>query len=190
MPNPNKNFKTNQPDRNLDEQADSLLNLFDFSNPDIDFFNAIDDELIKISGSKIYYYKFYRDTNIDEVYGEARNKTIASEPIIVHGSYDPKVIEETLSEFGIELTNDQNFIFNKTYIEKTLGRLPWAGDVVKPQFQEIKYKIFEVQEDSFEIYGVYHVICSAKILRDSDDVQDMPLDQQSRQDDLGGYDHR
>jgi len=32
-----------------------------------------------------------------------------------------------------------------------------------------------VQEDSFEIYGVYHLVCTAKLLRDSEDVQDTPL---------------
>jgi len=39
----------------------------------------------------------------------------------------------------------------------------------------MRYEIFEVQEDSFEIYGVYHLVCSAKLLRDSADVQDTPL---------------
>ena len=49
------------------------------------------------------------------------------------------------------------------------------GDVLQPRFQNMKYEIFEVQEDSFEIYGVYHLVCSAKLLRDSADVQNTPL---------------
>ena len=54
------------------------------------------------------------------------------------------------------------------------------GDVLKPKFQNQKYEIIEVQEDSFEIYGVYHLVCSAKLLRDSSDVQDTPLTQVSQ----------
>jgi len=49
------------------------------------------------------------------------------------------------------------------------------GDVLQPKFQNQKYEVIEVQEDSFEIYGVYHLVCSAKLLRDSADVQDTPL---------------
>ena len=35
------------------DDADGTLNLFDLNNPDINLFNAIDDELIKVSGSKL-----------------------------------------------------------------------------------------------------------------------------------------
>lgn len=183
-----KNFSTNNPIPDLDDREDSLLNLFDLNNPDINFFNAIDDEIIKLSGSKLYYYKFYRDENFNNVYMESKNKPIAKEPIVVHGSYDPKVIEETLTNFGIELTNDQLFIFNRAYIEKKLNRLPIPGDIIKPQFQEIKYEVTEAQEDSFEIYGVYHIVCTASILRETPDIQDMPLDKTT--DELGGYSKR
>jgi hypothetical protein len=30
--------------------------------------------------------------------------------------------------------------------------------------------VFEVQEDSFEMYGVYHLLCNAKLLRDTQDI--------------------
>ena len=65
-------------------------------------------------------------------------------------------------------------MFNKSYIEERLDRIPVPGDVIKPRFQEQKYEIFQVQEDSFEIYGVYHLICSAKLLRDTEEIQDTP----------------
>ena len=40
-------------------------------------------------------------------------------------------------------------------------------------------------EDGFEAYGVYHLVCSAKLLRDADNVQDEPLTDVS--DNIGGY---
>ena len=162
------------------EETGGELNFFDPGNADINLFNLVDEEMIKISGSEILYYRYLQgDSQYDEVYMEERNKPIAREPITVYGHYEPKVLEETLSQFGIELTNDQIFVFNKSYMEQRIKGHLKAGDVLQPRFQNQKYEIFEVQEDSFEIYGVYHLVCSAKLLRDSADVQNTPLSQVS-----------
>ena len=176
MANRNYTVKASPPPLPNLEEPGGELNFFDPTNPDINLFNLIDDEMIKISGSELLYYKYLQgESQFDKVYMEARNKPIATEPIVVYGHYEPKVLEENLSQFGIELTNDQIFIFNKSYIEQRLRGEVIPGDVIKPRFQNQKYEIFEVQEDSFEIYGVYHLVCSAKLLRDSSDVQDTPL---------------
>ena len=74
------------------------LSFFDQDNADINLFNLVDDELIRIAGSELLYYKFLRDAT--------------------------------------------------------------------------KYEIFEVQEDSFQLYGVYHIVCAAKLLRDEEIVVD------------------
>ena len=183
-----KNFKVGievPPLVELDDISDSELSLFDPGNPDIALFNLIDDETIKLSGSKIEYYKYFQNSDFDPVYMESRNKPVAKEPVIVYGHYEPRVLEENLTQFGIELTNDQFFVFNKSYIERVLKRTPIPGDQIKPKFQNWKWEIFQVQEDSFEVYGVYHLVCSAKILRDSPEVQDTPLTDMSEE--LGGY---
>lgn len=156
------------------DDEESLLSLYDTQNPDIGFFNIIDAENIKLSGSKLYYYKYFGETSYDKTYLEERNKVISKDPIIVWGSYDPRVIEENMSEFGLELTNEQVFVFNKSYIDQKLQTIPRAGDIVKPFFQNMKFEIYEVQEDAFEAYGVYHYNCFARLLRDSDDIVDEP----------------
>ena len=174
----NDNYKANGPSVTIPhiEESTGQLNFFDPANPDINLFNLVDDELIKISGSEILYFPYMQgESQFDDVYMEERNKPIAKEPVIVYGHYEPKVIEENLSQFGIELTNDQIFIFNKSYMEHRISGNIKAGDVLQPRFQNQKYEVFEVQEDSFELYGVYHLVCSAKLLRDSSDVQDTPL---------------
>lgn len=179
-----KNYKVNvtPPPLPMIEDSGGDLSFFDPTNPDINLFNMVDDELIKISGSPLLYYPYMRsESEYDEVYMEERNKPIAKEPIVVYGHYEPKVLEENLSQFGIELTNDQIFTFNKSYIEQRIKTQVKAGDVIQPRFQNQRYEIFEVQEDSFEIYGVYHLVCAAKLLRDSSDVQDVPLTQTSRE---------
>ena len=161
------------------------LSLFDQNNPDINLFNLIDDEIIRLSGSELLYYKFHYSSDHDDVYMESRSKVHSTEPLNVYGHYDPTVLEQSLSEFVIEMTNDQEFVFNKTYILTMLSRAPIEGDIIKPVFQNQKYEIIEVQEDSFEIYGVYHIRCTAKLLRDSEETHDdiMP----DRTDDLGEY---
>ena len=179
-----KNYRVTTKLPQLPEITDSELSLFDPRSDDLNMMNLIDEESIRLSGSKLKYYKYYRG-DYDPVYMEARNKPIAKDAIIVFGHYDPSPLEENLTEFGIELTNDQIFVFNLSYIERAINRRPWAGDVIKPAFQEQKYEIFEVQEDSFEAYGVFHLNCFARLLRDSVDVQDTPLTDISDEDIVG-----
>jgi len=164
---------------------DSILSLFDQNNADINLFNLVDDEMIRLAGSKFSFYKYNQSEDFDPVYMESRNKPIAKIALTVHGHYDPISMSEELTQFGIQMTNDQIFTFNKSYIERKLGRRVIPGDVLKPFFQDQRYEIFEVVEDSFESYGVYHLVCSAKLLRDAPDVQDTPLTEVS--DELGGY---
>lgn len=180
------NYKsTTNPSELPSDPEESLLNLFDQSNQDINLFNMVDDEIIKLSGSKLYFYKYYQSDDYDDVYMESRNKPIAKTPIVVFGHYEPAAMSEELTQFGIELVNDQLFTFNKSYIERKIGRPVIPGDILKPAFQDQKYEIFEVVEDSFEVYGVYHLVCSAKLLRDSYDIQDTPITKVT--DELGGY---
>ena len=163
----------------------SELSFFDQENNDINLFNLIDDELIRIAGSELLYYKFYQTNDYDEVYLESRTKPIATSPVEVYGHYEPKPLEQNLTEFGLELTNDQLFVFNKSYIDLQIGRDPIEGDIIKPKFQNQKYEVFEVQEDGFQIYGVYHIICIAKLLRDEVQVVDEPYTKKTE--DVGGY---
>jgi hypothetical protein len=147
--------------------TNNLLNLYDLENPDIELFNLVDDELIRLGGSTILLYKFYRREGMkDELYGEVSQKPISNTPITLQGHYEPQAMEENLTEFGIEVTSEQLFTFNKSYLEKVVGRPLIPGDILQPEFQNLKYEIFEVQEDSFEVYGVYHLVCAARVLRD------------------------
>ena len=182
-----KNYKatTKLPELPDLDEGESLLNLFDQENPDINLFNLVDDEMIRLAGSKFYFYKYYQSQDFDEVYMESREKPISRQAFTVHGFYEPTSMSEELTQFGIELTNDQLFTFNKSYIERKLGRSVIPGDVIKPYFQNQRYEIFEVVEDSFEAYGVYHLVCSAKLLRDAPVVQDEPITKVSEE--LGGY---
>lgn len=139
---------------------------------DKNLFNLIDAENIRLSGSQILVYKFESSEDYDDVYMESRQKAINPTPVEVWGHFDPRALEENLTQFGVEVQNDQTFIFNKSYLEDRLGRGVIAGDILKPKFLNMKYQIHEVQEDSFEAYGVYHLLAHAKVLRDTDEIHD------------------
>ena len=169
-----KNFRVNTKIVSDEKQPRrSSLGLFDPDNPDIGLFNRIDDELIGLAGSELLIFKFHLDGNYDDVFEENRKKIIDQTPITLFGHYDPRPIEENLTEFGIELTNDQLFTFNKAATVGALGRPVIAGDIIQPRFQNQKYEVFEVQEDRFDVYGVYHLIASARLLRDGPDIQNI-----------------
>lgn len=153
----------------------SILNMFDENNPDIGLFDILDSESITLGGSPVLIFKYEQGEDFDDVYMEDRNKAIHSDPITVPAHFDPKAIEENLTEFMTELTNDQVFVFNRTKVITVLGRAPIAGDIIQPKFQNMKFEVFEVQEDAFDAYGVYHLNVFAKLLRDSPDIQTDPL---------------
>lgn len=159
---------TNLPGDN--DSYPSELGLFDLNNPDITLFNYIDDELIKLAGSEVWIYKYHQDESFDDLYEEHRTKAFDPYPKVAFGHYDPRPIEEELNEYGLQLNNDQTFTFNKDYIIRVLGRPLIAGDIIKPKFQDTFYEVYEVQEDSFEVYGVFHLRATSKIYRETEGV--------------------
>jgi hypothetical protein len=152
------------------EGEDSVLKLHDVSNPDINLFNLVDDEVIKLGGSRVEVYKYLSPGEYDEVYMESTAKVISNIPIVLYAKYDPRPVEEALTQFGVEVQNDQVFIFNKSYVNRLLGRDIIAGDVLKPQFQNMKFEVYQVQEESFESYSVYHLMVYARLLRDTSEI--------------------
>ena len=176
-------YKVRTPPTNTPDEKDSELSLFR-KKADKNLFNLIDAETIRLSGSRVNIYKYIASNDVDEVYMESRQKTISPTPISVWSHYDPRPIEENLSEFGVEIQYDQVFIFNKSYLNSILGRDVVPGDIIEPEFQSIKFQVYEVQEDSFESYGVYHLMAHATVLRDTKDVTNEDYNDVS--DNLGG----
>lgn len=154
-----------EPLEEIEVPEECQLNMFSENNPDISFFNIIDEEQIALGGSEFYIYKVESDGNHDELYEEDRLKKYATK-VFVRGHYNPIPIGEELTEFGVKLTNDQTFTFNKSYLDSKLHRPMEAGDVIKPRFQNIVYEVHEVQEQGFAAYGVFHYAVTASVRRD------------------------
>jgi hypothetical protein len=148
--------------------SEKSLSVFKDFGEDRNLFNHVDKELINLGGSQLSIYKYLGPENYDDLYDEDRVKLIEPFPVSIHAHYDPVVIQETNAEFGIELTNDIVFTFNKEELKNKLDRELHPGDVLRPAFQNFFYEVTEVQEDSFEAYGVHHTIAAAKIWRESE----------------------
>lgn len=167
----------------FDDDEVSLLSLFNRDNSDTNLFNSIDEEVIKLGGSEILVFKYFKGNDVDDVYMESRQKAISTEPVKVWAQYEPRAIEENMTQFGVEVQNDQVFVFNKSHVERKLGRGIIPGDVLKPVFQDMKFEVHQVQEESFESYGIYHLTVYAKLLRDIEILQDGYLE---RSKEVGG----
>jgi hypothetical protein len=153
----------------VDDMTHNELSMFHLDNPDIELFNLIDGELIKLAGSVILVYRYEGSEIVEDIYDEDRQKIFNPIPLKLYGHYDPRSVEETLSEFGLEIENDQIFTFNLSDLTKKVKRKLIPGDILKPMFQDLFYEVFEAQEASFEVYGVYHLNVTTKLLRDNDD---------------------
>lgn len=141
------------------------LNLFDEENPDIQLFNIVDQEMISLAGSDAYYYKFNPDENYDKTFNEERVKQY-SDKVLVKTHYSPFPLGEEITKFGIQLSNEQTFTFNREYIKEKLGRYPIPGDAIQPRFQAVMFEVIEAQEESFQSYGVYHILVTARVRKD------------------------
>jgi len=168
-----KKRKFNQPNLEkgigpIEEVFSDSMSIFDDFTEDRELFDSIDSEIINLAGSEVYIYKYESEDQYDDLYDEERLKVISHTPIEMVCQFEPTPIEESLGEFGIELESEKTFTFNKTDVETELGRVLKPGDVIKPFFIDALYIVHEVQETSFESYGVYHLEVTGKFWRDAD----------------------
>ena len=146
------------------------LNLFNENNPDIQYFNKMDQEIIELGGSDMYYIKWYQSDNYDKLFEEDREKLYGPEKILLRGHYPPIPLNQEMSKFGVNFGNDQQFTFNKDYLLKKLGCEPKPGDIIQPRFQNVYFEIKEVQDQGFQVYGVYHLVLSAQLKKDVEPI--------------------
>ena len=161
----------------IEDVFSDSMSIFDDFKEDRELLDSVDSEIINLAGSEISVYKYEGDGHFDDLYDEERIKILSPNPTILMCQFEPTPIEETLGEFWIELESEKTFVFNKTDVEEELGRLIRPGDVLKPAFLNAFYTVNEVQENSFESYGVYHLEVTGKFWRDLDYVYKL---QQSR----------
>jgi hypothetical protein len=138
----------------------SSLQQFDPANPDQNLFNQYDAELIRMSGSPLYYYEvLIQIQTIDQIYMEDRGKLWSPNPITIYGLYEPQKQTATSGLFGMD-TPDEEVIFecNSREIITLLGHLPVRGSrIFTPHLQE-NWVVIDVKLDQFKLWGALHVL--------------------------------
>ena len=74
-----KNWKvtTKMPELPDLDEGERLLDMFDQQNADINLLNLVDEEMIRLGGSKMYFYKYYQtqDYNPEFIHADMAGKT-------------------------------------------------------------------------------------------------------------------
>ena len=128
---------------------------FDPDSPDHDLFNIWDEELIKISGTPLFYYEvFIQDQTIDPIYWEDRGKIWSTHPITLYGYYEPIPSQNFMSNWGVDAPDEMIFELNYKSTLQAVGHPPKIGSrVYSPHLNE-NWKLIQRNLGEFKKWGV------------------------------------
>lgn len=127
---------------------------FDDKNPEFELFNLLDEEVIRIAGSPLYYYEVFITTNdINELYLEARSKLWSPCPKCLYGYYDPITSSNQLGMFGIDSPDEIMFELNYRSVLKTLGHVPKIGSRIFSPHKSENWVIAQRNVEVFKMWG-------------------------------------
>ena len=97
------------------------LQQFDPSSIEHDLFNLLDEEIIKIGGSPIFYYEvFIQKQTIDPLYHEDRGKLWSNIPVELWAYYDPVEQQNYQTAFGLDSPDE--LVFELNYMRNSKNR--------------------------------------------------------------------
>ena len=127
---------------------------FDPGNPEQNLFNQWDEEIIEMSGSPIFYYEvFIQSQTIDPLHREDRGKLWSPIPVQLWAYYDPVEQQNFQGTFGIDSEDDVTFELNYRAVLNTLGHPPKVGSrIYTPQKRE-NWEIIQRKVGEFKLWG-------------------------------------
>jgi hypothetical protein len=136
-------------------QVTGDMRQFDPNSPDHCLFAMWDEELIKISGTPLFYYEvFIQDQTIDPIYWEDRGKIWSSQPITLYGYYEPIPSQNAMTQFGIDAPDEMKFELNYKATLRDVGHPPKIGSrIFSPHLSE-NWKIIQRNLGEFKKWGV------------------------------------
>jgi hypothetical protein len=116
---------------NNSEAPSGLLSVYDPNNPDRQFVDTIEQELIEITSPPSLWYPIdKRKTILDTTTGETELRFFDS-PVLVHCNYEDVDIESSLTTFGIESIVELSAHFNYSWLIQNFINLPSEGDLIQ-----------------------------------------------------------
>lgn len=110
-------------------KLNSLLNQFDPNGPNYDFFNNLDEEIITISGSPIFYYEvLIQFQTLDRIHLEDRGKLFSPNAVELRALYEPPEQSNMQGIYSVD-TPDEEVVFELNYraVLRDLGHPPKVG---------------------------------------------------------------
>lgn len=139
------------------------LQQFDPSNPEHCLFNLWDQELIRISGSPVFYYEVLINSgDIDPLYLESRGKIWSPQPVELYALYDPQPAQNYQSAFGIDSPDEQKFELNYREVLDIVGHPPKIGSRIHTPHKREDWVIVQRNVGEHKLWGEIRLvlICS------------------------------
>lgn len=130
------------------------LQQFDPESPEFDFFNSLDEEVIRMGGTPIYYYEvFIQSQTVDPLYLEDRGKLFSNTPVFLYGFYDPIPSQNMMTTFGIDSPDELMFEFNYKDVLSRIGHAPKIGSRLYTPHKRENWVIIQRNVEEFKLWG-------------------------------------
>lgn len=136
-----------------------------------------DEEMIRISGTPVYYYEvLIQEQTIDPIYMEDRGKLFSPYPIKLWAFYEPPQQANMSGIFAID-TPDEEIILELNYHAATreLGGIPKIGSRVYTPHRAENWIVIDYKLDQFKLWGVIRLLLHCKKFQET--VTDVPITQ-------------
>lgn len=145
-------------------QLKGSLQQFDPDGATHDLFHRYDEEMIKISGTPIYYYEvLIQEQTVDKMYWEDRGKLFSPYPIKLWAYYEPPQQANMSSLFAID-TPDEEIILELNYKAtlRDLNHPPKIGSRIYTPHRGENWVIIDCRLDQFKLWGAIRLLIHCK----------------------------
>jgi hypothetical protein len=141
---------------------------FDPDSPDHDLFNLWDQELIKISGTPLFYYEcFIQEQGLDPIYWEDRSKLWSSNPVVLYAYHEPIPCRNDMTTHGIDGLDEMIFELNYQETLKLVGHPPKLRSRIYSPHLSDDWEIIQRNLGEFKKWGVLRLELICKRFQDN-----------------------
>jgi len=139
-------------------QPTGSLQQFDPGSSEIALFNSLDQEIIEIGGSPLFYYEVFIQSNtVDPIYWEDRGKLWSNVPVTLYGYYEPITSQNFLGQFGIDSPDEMVFELNYRGVLNILGHPPKIGSRIFTPHKKENWVIIQRDLADFKLWGEFRL---------------------------------
>lgn len=158
-------------------QLKGTLQQFDPNNAAQDLFSRYDEEMIRISGTPIYYYEvLIQEQTIDPLYLEDRSKLFSPYPVKLWAFYEPPQQANMSGIFAIDVPDEEVILeLNYHAALRDLGRPPKIGSRVYTPHRGENWIVIDYKLDQFKLWGAIRLLLHCKKFQET--ATDPPITQ-------------